>query len=185
MTILEYIVLSIALGISSLVVIRDSAEKKRIRLSRGLLVALVVAIVQTVMLELGILIGNLLRFDMPDYDNLIFLGVFLLVAIRMLAKVFRRNKETPAFDISHWGTIFALAVAVGINVLLIGIGAGFRVLFETDLWRSSIPMLVVLFVFCYWAIMLGRQKVDIRPKRWCALSVLMLLVLAVSGAFFS
>lgn len=180
MSILEYIVLAIAIGIASFVTMRDCASQSPIRLSKGLFVALCAAVVQTVMYELGMLVGNLIRFGLLEYDKLIFLGLMLVVAVRMLMKVFRKAENTPSYDISRLGTSVALSAALGINVMLVGVGIGFVVSAETELWRSAIPLMLALFLFCYWAIMLGRQKVDVRPRRWILLSVLMLLVLGVT-----
>ena len=76
-------------------------------------------------------------------------------------------------------------MATGINTLFVGLGLGFRVSFAADLWRVAIPLFVILFVLCYLAIMLGRQKKEMRARRWQLIAVLFLLIFAIKGAFFS
>ena len=78
-----------------------------------------------------------------------------------------------------------LGVATGVNTLFVGLGLGFRVSFQTDVWRIAIPLFVILFVLCYLAVMLGRQKKEMRARRWQLIAVLFLLIFAIKGAFFS
>ena len=82
-------------------------------------------------------------------------------------------------------TVLLLGVATGVNALFIGLGLGFRVLIENDLWKVGIPLLIIVFLFSYLGIMYGRRKKEVRARRWMLLGVLFLLILAVKGAFFS
>ena len=186
MSILEYIILAFALSVPLMVTVRGCALKNPIRLSHGLAVSLLLAIVHVLLMLAGIYIGNMLRFGYPDYDNLVYLGLFLVVALRMFFPAFRkRDKELPAYDISRWLTVLLLGVATGTNTLFVGMGLGFRVLVGDALWRVAIPLFLVLFLMSYLAIMLGRRKKEIRARRWQLIAVLFLLVYAVKGAFFS
>lgn len=186
MSVLEYIILAFALTVPVMATVRGCALKNPIRLSRGLVVAFFLAVVHVILILAGIYIGNKLRFGYPEYDNLVYLGLFLVVALRMFFPAFRKKeKELPAYDISRWSTVFLLSVASGTNTFFVGLGLGFRVLLGDALWRVSIPMLVVLFLLTYLAIMLGRRKKDFRTRRWQLIAVLFLLVFAVKGAFFS
>lgn len=183
MSVFEYIILAFALAVPTMVTVRGCALKNPIRLTRGLGVSFLLALEHTLLLLLGILVGNMLRFDMPEYDNLIYLGMLVVVAGRMFFMAFSK-RERPSYDIAKWATVLLLGVATGVNVLFIGLGIGFRALVENELWKGGIPMLVVLFLFIYLSIMLGRRKKEMRTRRWMLLGALFLLILAVKGAFF-
>ena len=185
MSILEYIVLSLALSIETLLVVRKSAFKSDILLSRGLLVSFIIALIHSIFLGLGILVGNLLMFGFPEVDNLVYLGLMIVVAGRLLVTSLRKNDNHPSYEIKRISTTCALAVATGVNVLFVGLALGFRVYVENDILKSSIPLFVLTFMFAYWAIMLGRREVEVNTKRWGLIGVLFLLIFALKGAFFS
>ena len=185
MSVIEYVILSFALAIPLEVTLRGCALKNPIRLTRGLGVSLLLALEHTALMVIGIYIGNLLRFDLPEYDNLVYLGLLLVVALRMFFPAFRKkDKPLPPYDISNWGTVLLLGVATGVNTLFVGMGLGFRVDLATDLWKVAVPLLVVVFLLGYWGIMLGRRKKEIRQRRWQLVAVLFLLAFAIKGAFF-
>ena len=173
MSVLEYIILAFALAMPVMVTVRGCALKTPIRLTRGLAVSILIAIEHVLLILAGMYIGNMLRFGFPEYDNLVF------PAFR------KKEKELPAYNIANWTTVLLLGVATGINTLFVGLGLGFRVSFAADLWRVAIPLFVILFVLCYLAIMLGRQKKEMRARRWQLIAVLFLLIFAIKGAFFS
>ena len=186
MSVLEYIILSFALAFPVMATVRGCALKNHIRLTRGLAVSDLLAVVLVALILIGISVANLLRFDMPEYDNLVYLGLFILVAIRMFYAAFRKqDRELPAYDISRWGIVLLLGVATAVNTLLVGLGLGFRVSLHTELWRLSVPVFLVIFLLCYWGIMLGRRNKPMRERRWLLTAVLFLLIFAVKGAFFS
>lgn len=140
----------------------------------------------TLILLLGILLGNMLRFDIPDYDSLVFLGLIVVVAIRMFFPAFRKkDRERISYDIAQWGTVALLGIATGVNLLFVGLSLGFRETRETmehALWRASIPSFLIVFLLGYLAIMMGRQKKELRERRWQLIAVLFLLVFAIKGA---
>lgn len=185
MSVIEYIILSLALAIPTLVTLRGCALRHHVRLSWGLAASLLLAVEHTLLILLGVWVGNMLRFDIPDYDNLIYLGLILVVAIRMFFPAFRKgDKSLPAYDIGRLGTVLLLGVATGTNALFVGLGLGFRVSLAADLWRLAIPMLAAVFFLSYWGIMLGRRKKEVRQRRWQLIAVLFLLIFAIKGAFF-
>ena len=186
MSVLEYIILAFALAMPVMVTVRGCALKTPIRLTRGLAVSFLIAIEHVLLILAGMYIGNMLRFGFPEYDNLVYLGLLVVVAFRMVIPAFRKKeKELPAYNIANWTTVLLLGVATGINTLFVGLGLGFRVSFAADLWRVAIPLFVILFVLCYLAIMLGRQKKEMRARRWQLIAVLFHLIFAIKGAFFS
>lgn len=185
MSVIEYIILSIALTIPTMVVMRACALKNRIRLTKGMAFSFLIALEHTLLLLLGIFLGNMLRFDLPEFDNLIYLGFMVAVALRMFFPAFRKkSKKHTYYDISRLSTVLLLGVATGTNTLFVGLGLGFRVLIERDLWRAAIPMMVVMFLLCYLSIMMGRQKKTMNERKWQLIAVLFLLIFAIKGAFF-
>lgn len=185
MSIIAYILLAFSLGISQFVIMRECSSNTRVRLSWGLILAIVMVVMEILMVGVGEIVGNLLRFDIEEVDNLIFLGILVFVAVRMMLNVFSKHPHEYSYDISKFSTVFLLAIAININALIIGFGIGFKALVETDIWKMSIPMLLISYPFVMWAIMLGRQQVQIRPRRWSLFSILFLLVFTLLGTFFS
>ena len=186
MSFFQYILLALAIGINLLVTLRSCAMTTSIRLSRGLCDVIVIAVVYAVLLGLGLLLGNVLCFrdtygdgSFDRVNSLVYLGLMIVTGVKMLASVWKKNQVTPAFDISRLGVTVVLAVATGVNVFLDGMALGFMVSFVEDFWRAAIPMAVVSFLLGYLGIMMGRQKKEIKERRWLLIAVLLLLVAAV------
>ncbi|MBQ9547428.1 MAG: manganese efflux pump [Bacteroidales bacterium] len=187
MTIFEYILIALAFGTETMLFMRRHTEKVPVRLTQGAALASIVALVYAVMFLLGIRIGNILRFADPDMgasfdtaNSLVFVGLAVVVVLKMLISLRRRkNREAVIYNIERYTTMVALAFAMGINVLIFGLGVGFLPATDGDLWRVAIPMFVAVLLLAYWGIMLGRQKVEIREKRWIFISVILLLAVVL------
>lgn len=190
MSVIEYIILAFALTLPTMLAVRSCAQTTPIRLTRGLVLSLLWGVEHALLLALGMYVGETLCFkklnaDFVEYDKLVYLGLMLVVAIRMFFSAFRKSdKAHPAFDISRWSTSLLLGVATGTNALFVGLGLGFLVDVSTDLWRVIIPLMIVIFLLSYLAIMLGRRKKEMRERRWLLIAVLFLLIFAFKGAFF-
>lgn|SRR5574344_1437201 len=184
MSIIDYLVIALAMGIEALVAMRSCAEQTPIRLTKGLGISLTMAIVYTAFMCAGMAISNLLRFELPEVDRMILFGLFSVVIIKLLFGI-RKGHALPAYNIAQYGTSVLLAVATGINVLLIGLGVGFVGNLSTDWLKGGISLMVFVFLFSFWGVMLGRQKIDIRQRRWQLFAVLFLLVIAIKVAFFT
>lgn len=187
MSIASYIVIALALGLVNMVLFRRCGEATPVRLSAGLLIVLGVSAVHAVLYYLGAALGNLMRLDSASdsqmYDDVnayIFLGIVLVVIIKMLVPYLRREPRLPVFSLARTGSVLAMAVATGINVLLVGIGVGFadsEVAVHALLW----PLLVAGFLLGYMGLMFGRRKVDMRPRRWMVLASVLLLATAIAA----
>lgn len=185
MSVFEYIILSFALSVPVMVVMRDCALKNHIRLSRGLVVSFLIGLEHTALLLGGMWVANMLRFDIPDYDNLFFMGFMVVVALRLFFPAFRKkDRVRVSYDISRWSTVLSLGVATGMNTLFVGLGYGFKFDVGHELWRVAIPLVLIMFLLCYLAIMMGRRKKNMRERRWQLIAVLFLLVFAIKGTFF-
>ncbi len=181
-----YIVIAIAFGISNMLLFRRCAELTPIRLSRGLLLCLVTAVAQAALLLLGMLLGDLLSFELHgDGDAfrgtnaLIFLGLDIFVLLRMLLPYLHREPRLPLFDLGSNSACVALAVTAAINPMLVGLGAGFVA--PVAVYKVLWPMLLLCFPLGYWGVMLGRQKVAVRPARWMAIAAIMLLGVGIAA----
>jgi len=179
MTIINYIVLALAFAIQSLVSMRNSAVEHPISLTRGLGVSSILTLVFTLMLALGMWLGNMFRFDYAQVDHSMFLGFMILAVVKLLFSI--RRATVTGYDISTLGKSLLVAVALGINLLIVGIGMGFVSQLATDRWKMAIPLMLLVFLMSMWGIMLGRKNIDIRPKRWQYISILCLLVVSIVG----
>lgn len=197
MSLIEFIILAIALSFEALVVMHGCALKNKIPLTKGLAESAIVALVNALLLAAGIWIGSMLKFTpagidpdasqtgslLADTDGLVYLGLMLLVAVRLLFRSGKKSRQVQPYDISRYGTAILLGVAIGINTLIVGIGVGFRPVMS-NLWTASVPIFVIMTLFAFLGVMLGRKGKEIRARRYTLFAVLFLLAFALKGAFW-
>lgn len=188
MSIVSYIVVAMTFGIANMLLFHRCAKVVPIRLSRGLAITFLVAVVHALLFIGGMYLGDLLRFELPDYagafaktNALIFLGLALFVMLRMLMPHLKRDPKLPLFDLSANVACVAMAFATGVNLLLVGLGAGFVASPASDLHKALWPLLIIMFLIGYYGLMLGRSKVVIRPKVWMIVASVLLLTVAVAA----
>ena len=182
MSIATYIVLSIAFGVTAMLLMRRCAETTPVKLTKGLAIMFVTAIIYVLLFILGITLGDLLRIEGADAPQLyartnayIFLGLTIFVALRMLLPHLKRKPQLPVFDLRNWGSVLAMSVASGINVLLVGLGLGFVMPLAGHIHWAIWPLFISSVLLGYTGIMFGRQKVTIRPLRWMIVACILLL----------
>lgn len=185
MSIVSYLVIALALGLSTLLLFRRCGEATPVRLSAGLLVVSAVSAIHVLLFYLGGLLGNLLRLYSPDDPYMyadsnayIFLGITIVVILKMLMPYLRKEPKLPLFSLAGIGSVVSMAVATGINVLLVGIGTGF-VEESLPLHKMLWPLLIASVLLGYLGLMFGRQKMSMRPRRWMILSCVLLLAVAI------
>lgn len=180
MSLVSVIIIALAMGIVDMLLFRRCGEAVPVRLTAGMLIVFSVAVIHAIMYYLGIWTGGFLSFysptDLHMYDDVnayIFLGLVIVVDIKMLWPYLRREPRLPVFDIRNVWSVLAMAAATGTNVLLLGLGVGFVAQSQTDIvvW----PLLIAGFLFGYLGLMLGRRKVQMRPRRWIVMVCLLLL----------
>ena len=192
MSIVSFIVIAIAFGISFMLLMQRCADAAPVPLSSGLLISLTMAVVQVALFCVGILLGNMMRFELPEPVKE-FKVTNVTSSMSLTFKVARpsaaeitvdeNSKTKPAsFDLNA-GTLRVLlfTVAAGINGFLLGLGAGFVASLATHLHGALWPMLVAVFLLSYLGIMYGRQHVKLRPRRWMVVSALILIVTAIAA----
>lgn len=182
MSIATYIVLSIAFGVTAMLLMRRCAETTPVKLTKGLAIMFVTATIYVLLFILGITLGDLLRIEGADAPQLyartnayIFLGLTIFVALRMLLPHLKRKPQLPVFDLRNWGSVLAMSVASGINVLLVGLGLGFVMPPAGHVHWAIWPLFISSVLLGYTGIMFGRQKVTIRPLRWMIVACILLL----------
>lgn len=190
MHIAAYIVIALAFAISNMLLFRRCAELTPIRLTRGLLLTLMVAGLQLALFMLGLLLGDMLRFELPDNQDafamanaMIFMGLDAIVISRMVMPYLRREPKLPLFNLGDNKSSRAMAFIASVNTLLVGLGAGFVAASAENFFRTLWPLLVlvILWLFGYWGLMLGRQKVAVRPTRWMVIAAIMLLGVGIAA----
>lgn len=197
MSLIEFIILAIALSFEALVVMHGCAYKNKIPLTKGLAESAMVAFINAILLAAGIWIGSKLKF-MPagidpdasqtvsllaDTDGLVYLGLLLLVAIRLLFRSGKKGRQVQPYDIRRFGTAILLGVALGINTLIIGLAVGFRPVMS-NYWSAAVPLFVIMTLMSFLGVMLGRSDKEIRARRYTLFAVLFLLAFALKGAFW-
>lgn len=189
MSIISFIIIAIALGISTMVLMKRCAEATPVRLSAGLLIATMVAMVHTVLFIVGMLAGNLLRFvsaDAPfayaEVNALVLMGMTVVVLLKLLFPYLRREPKLAVFPLNGGlGRTLLMTVASGINIFLLGMGVGFVALLSQGVHRAVWPLFTLTLLFSYLGIMYGRQKVEMRPRRWIIISCVLLLGVAIAA----
>lgn len=182
MSIATYIVLALAFGISAMILMRRCAAVTPVKLSKGLVIMLLTSIVHVILFVLGITLGDLLRIEGKDAPQLyartnayIFLGLTLFVVVRMLLPYLKREPNLAIFDLRNWSTTAAMAIASGINVLLVGLGLGFVMPLAGHVHSAIWPLFALTLLLGYMGIMFGRQKVEMRPRRWIIVACVLML----------
>ncbi len=184
----SYIVMALAIGISNMLLFRRCSEVTPIRLTTGLLVSFLLSAIHVIFMIIGSVIGNLLSFtsvDDPDRYNdvnsYVFLGLAIIVVLKLLSPYLKRNPKLPLFNLQSWSSVVAMSVATGINVLFIGIGFGFVAQNAVSIHLTIWPLLISSFIFSYFGIMFGRRKVAIRPRIWTIFSCILILGVAIAA----
>ena len=187
MSIVSYIVLALALGLVNMLLFRRCGEATPVRLSTGLLQVLMVSAIHTALIYLGSLVGSLLSLHSPDdpymyadVNAYIFLGMSVVVIVKMLMPYLRKEPRLPLFNLDDSRAVLAMAAATGVNVFLVGIGTGFA---ETGqaVHKLIWPLLTASILLSYLGLMFGRQKVQLRPRRWMVAACVLILGVAIAA----
>lgn len=187
MSIVSYIVIAMAMGIVNMLTFRRCGEATPVRLSEGLIITLVQSAIHAIIYYLGGLLGMLLSIYSPsdpymyaDINAYIFLGIVVAVIIRILFPYLRKEPKLPTYDLGNRLTLRLMIVLTGINVFLVGVGAGF-VEMGNPVHKMIWPMFGMTFVLGYLGLMFGRQKVAMRPRRWMIVACILLIGCAIAA----
>ena len=188
MHVATYIVLALAFGINAMLLMRRCAEATPVKLTKGIAIMLIVSVINCLLFLLGMSIGDLLRIEGSNAPQIyartnayIFLGMVVIVTLRMLLPYLRRKPQLAVFDLRNWGSIIAMAVANGINILLIGLGLGFVNALSNSIHWAVWPLFISILLLGYIKMMFGRQKVEMRPRRWMIVACILILGCAIAA----
>lgn len=192
MYIVLFIVLSMALGISAMLLMRRCVEAVPVQLSSGMLISFTLAVVHVALFCLGIYLGNKLHFVAPEdptayatQNALAFLGLAVVVAVKQLLPYMGRRTKPVAYDLNAGTTqVLLFTVATGVNGFLVGFGVGFVVRLGEYLHAALWPLFLLTFLFSMLGIMFGRQQVPLRSRRWMGLSSLIIFMTALCTVIF-
>lgn len=184
MSVLSYVLVSMSFGVNMLLLFRHCAKAAPIRLTKALAETLLVALLHLLLLVAGQRLGGLLRLEdaqtptlYQQTNDLVFLGLMIVVAVRWVVAAFR-SKEEAAYAIDRWSTVVALVLATGSSVFFVGLADGFLGVARSG-WAVAIPWLLLVFPLSYVGVMMGRRHKTLNPRRWRLLSAVLLLAVAL------
>jgi putative Mn2+ efflux pump MntP len=120
---------------------------KRNTLVTNLMHAIIFGLVQGVMFKLGSLLGESFMYLFVERFKLAVFGILLAVSIRMGIESFKILKGARLFSFDNYIKFLILAVAAGINTLIVGMTAEYITPFET------LMTLVLIIVGFGWSIL--------------------------------
>ena len=180
MTIIDFIIIALAIGIETFSSLHKTIKANPIPLTKGLATSFLMAVIFVLFTYIGILISNALRFNYNQIDKVVCIAFILIVTFKRLIES-RKQMNGEAFNLSYFPQSLMFATAKGINTLLMGLGIGF-VENSSCFWKISIPIFVLVFVFAMWGTMLGRKRIEMNYRRWGMISTLCLLIIAMKIA---
>lgn len=174
MTILESIILALALCVDSLVVSTTCALKTKMDWRRGFLLAITFALFQGGFPLIGALIGNIFQSLIEAIDHWIAFGLLALVGLKMLFDAFKEENDESTLDISRYWVICTLAIATSIDAFVVGIGFGLNSSIPSVLLTVAI-ITIVTFLSAIIGIFLGKQRIPI-PEKWATIIAGLVLI---------
>lgn len=174
MTILDALLLALALSIDSLVVATACALKNNISRTRGLLLAATFALFQGGFPLIGALIGNSFQHLIESVDHWIAFALLAIVGLKMIVDALRGDDGDRKLDISRYWVICALAVSTSIDAFAVGIGLGLENTTATVL-KTVAVIAVVTFLAAMLGLTLGHRNAHI-PERWAGILAGLVLI---------
>ncbi|MBR1784265.1 MAG: manganese efflux pump [Bacteroidales bacterium] len=189
MSVISMLAMALAIGIADMLLLYRHNKTADMRPSQSLLATLTVAVIHTGLYLLGVIVGQLVRFssangaDLYAKENALLLAVLgAFVALRQLRPYLRRKKNKTAIDPAVNHPVIMMAMATGINILLLGLGVGCADGNRHSLHIVVWPLLGLTILLGHFGAMMGRQHTNLRQKRWIALSSLMIVAAIAATA---
>ena len=163
MSLLESIILALALCVDSLVVSTTSAFKSKMSYRTGILMALVFGVFQGLFPLLGALLGVAFQDFVSAIDHWVAFGLLLIVGGKMIWDAFHDESDDKALDVTKFGTMCLLGVATSIDAFVVGIGFGLNSTLA-EILVTVLIIFIVTFLVSVVGLFLGRRNVPI-PER--------------------
>ncbi len=176
MNVFGYILFALALGLNAMLAMRNSAQYAKIRLTRGLFYAVLTAFVAVLLVLAGIWMASLFTYQIGDLDSGVFDGVMILLAGKWAIATLSKHQREASYNIADTRTMVLLSIALGLDALIGGIGFGFAADIADSWLKASLPIVLLVALFVYFGIMLGRSGVELKQRRWRLVAILFVVV---------
>lgn len=165
MSLIEALLLALALCVDTLVVSATTAFKSKMTYRRGLLMALILGFCQFAFPLIGAVIGDVARSFIEAVDHWVAFGLLAIVGGKMIVEGIRNEEEVDGskYQRLNVGTFFLLGVATSIDGLAVGIGLGLDNPMSTVLWVVA-TIGIVTFMVSIVGIFLGKRNIPV-PER--------------------
>ena len=165
MSIIEALLLALALCVDSLVVSTTTAFKSKMSWSQGLMMALVFGFCQGAFPLAGALIGDVARSFIEAVDHWVAFGLLAFVGGKMIVEAIRNKEEdeVPSDRRINITTFFLLGVATSIDAFAVGIGLGLDNPITSVLWIVAVIAAVTMIVSVV-GVYLGKRNIPV-PER--------------------
>ena len=118
MSLIEVLLLALALSVDSLVVSTASTFKSKMPYRKGVLMAFVFGVFQGGFPLLGALLGAVFQDFVSSIDHWIAFGLLLFVGGKMIWDAFHSEEDDRPLDVTKFGTMCILGVATSIDAFV-------------------------------------------------------------------
>ncbi|MDR0789844.1 MAG: manganese efflux pump MntP family protein [Bacteroidales bacterium] len=161
--IIEAVLVALANCMDTFVVSTACGMQKSMTKKRGLLLALIFAITQTLFPVLGILIGDFLKEMITGIGHYIAFGLFIIIGLKALLEARNYNIKEKIFDISRLAVIITLAVATSMDAFIIGLGFGLEWSLQQQI-ITLIAIFVITLAFALIGVKIGSKLYFVKPQ---------------------
>jgi putative Mn2+ efflux pump MntP len=126
-----YILFIFAIGYNVFPLALGLDRDNRNSLITNLLHAIIFGLIQGVMYKLGAWLGSTFMYLFVVRYKLAVFAILLAVSIRMSIEAFKIRKGARLFSFDNYIKLLILAIAAGINTLIVGMAADYLTPFET------------------------------------------------------
>lgn len=163
MTIVEALLLALALCVDSLVVSTTTAFKSKMSWRQGILMAVIFGLCQGLFPLMGALVGDVARSFIEAVDHWVAFGLLAFVGGKMIVEGIRGKDEDVSQRTLNVGTMFLLGIATSIDAFAVGIGLGLDNPMSIVLWVVAI-IAAVTFLVSLLGVFLGNRRIPV-PER--------------------
>lgn len=180
MSLLEALLLALALCVDSLVVSTTTAFKSKMLWRQGLLMAFVFGLCQGGFPLAGALIGDVARSFIEAVDHWVAFGLLAFVGGKMIVESIGKKEDADmsTYQRINLSTFFLLGVATSIDAFAVGIGLGLDQPITTVLWVTAIIAVVTMLVSLL-GVFLGKRNIPVPERTATIIAGLVLIGLGV------
>ena len=182
LSVLDSIALALAVVLNIFVVMVAAAKGGNMRYTKGILQSVFMACFQALFLYVGVWITSLFRMGALEYDKWLTAGVLVIMAIKLVSGIIKKQKVKEAIAITGFKSTLFLSIAASMNAFVVGMGMGFC--FDPAQFVLSAVIIMVLgFIVSLIGVFIGRQNKSIPARMLVAVEALLLVEIAVKLFF--